>query len=97
MTLKPGIYAAFDDGWKILRVDQVEAYNDMLQILEKTMFTMGGHAPPKYGEVIGQSKKTKVKYLFKINLYNNNIYMQLGDRKFHQILNIPKAPVPITL
>jgi hypothetical protein len=95
--IKPGVYAAFDEGWLTLRIDQVEAYLDMKKKMMTTMFTMGGCEPPKYGKITGESKSTKVKYLFKIELATDVVYMQLGDKLFHQVLYVPEAPSPSSM
>lgn len=95
--IKAGVYAAFDEGWLTLRPGQVEAYLDMRKKRTMTMFTMGGCEPPKYGEIVGESKSTKVKYLFKIELASDLAYMQLGDKLFHQILQVPEAPSPSSI
>ena len=96
-TLQVGTYAAFEDGWKSLKPNQIVAYKKFKEELAGKMFSMGHD--PIYGDIIVDDDGSTgiiLSYKFKIHLASNTVFMQLGDIKFHQILNVPEAPKPIS-
>ncbi len=94
MSFKPGIYASINGEWLPLRPEQVEAFENCKEKHGKTMYSMGGLDTSKFYDNFGVNSKG-TRYAIKIgnNLNSGEIFMQLGDGLFHQIIEI-KAPPP---
>ena len=94
MSFKPGFYASINNEWLPLRPEQVEAYKDFEKKHRETMYSMGGIDTTKFYDNFGVNSKG-TRYAIKIgnNLNSGEIFMQLGDGLFHQIIEI-KAPAP---
>ena len=93
------IYAAFDDGWKRLRDDQTEPYYLLLADVNVNKWLLKASQTPIEISVNSfiKSNKRGTSYNFYIIASGNDLqkfYMQLGDERYHEILELPVAQTP---
>jgi len=93
------LYAAFDDGWKRLRDDQAEPYYLLLADVTVNKWLLKASQTPIDISVNSfiKSNKRGMPYNFYIIASGNDLqkfYMQLGDEKYHEILELPVAQTP---
>ena len=100
---QPGkaVYAAFDDGWKRLRDDQVEPYELLLTDDIFKDWLLKAYQDPSIISVKSFKKKNKrgIFYTFYLIVSGNDLektYMKLGDERYHEILELPVAVPPPT-
>ena len=91
LILKEGIYGSFEDEWKSLRCNQIEAVNDFLERDKGMMYSMGHD--PIWGKNYGLTSQN-IRYEVRIKLRTNEIWMKFGDLQFHKIMIIEKPPPP---
>jgi len=92
------IYAAFDDGWKRLRDDQTEPYYLLLADVNVNKWLLKASQTSVEISVDSfiKSNKRGIPYNFYIIASNEfqKFYMQLGDERYHEILELPVAQTP---
>lgn len=88
-----GIYITDKGKWRRVNEDEKNAFKDFLKNHEATMYSMGGHEPPIYGENEGTSVSNGKTYNFIVHLESDDRYIELDDGRYHQILDIT-LPAP---